>query len=49
MQVGLYARVSTLRGQHPEMQLSDLREYAARRGLLGGGNVQGQRTATLSK
>jgi DNA invertase Pin-like site-specific DNA recombinase len=32
MRVGLYARVSTLRGQHPEMQLAELREYAARRG-----------------
>jgi len=31
MRVGLYARVST-HGQHPEMQLSELREYAARRG-----------------
>ena len=30
--VGLYARVSTLNGQDPEMQLSELREYAARRG-----------------
>jgi DNA invertase Pin-like site-specific DNA recombinase len=32
MRVALYARVSTLHGQHPEMQLSELREYAARRG-----------------
>ena len=32
MRVGLYARVSTMHGQHPEMQLSELREYAARRG-----------------
>jgi hypothetical protein len=32
--VALYARVSTLNGQqHPEMQLSELREYASRRGL----------------
>jgi DNA invertase Pin-like site-specific DNA recombinase len=30
--VALYARVSTLNGQHPEMQLSELREFAARRG-----------------
>ena len=30
--VALYARVSTLNGQNPEMQLSELREYAARRG-----------------
>lgn len=29
--VGLYARVSTLNGQHPEMQLDELREYANRR------------------
>ncbi len=28
----LYARVSTLSGQNPEMQLSELREYASRRG-----------------
>lgn len=31
-QVALYARVSTLAGQSPEMQLVELREYAARRG-----------------
>jgi DNA invertase Pin-like site-specific DNA recombinase len=30
--VALYARVSTVNGQHPEMQLSELREYAGRRG-----------------
>jgi DNA invertase Pin-like site-specific DNA recombinase len=30
--VALYARVSTLNGQDPEMQLTELREYAARRG-----------------
>jgi DNA invertase Pin-like site-specific DNA recombinase len=30
--VALYARVSTLAGQNPEMQLVELREYAARRG-----------------
>lgn len=30
--IGLYARVSTLNGQHPEMQLDELREYASRRG-----------------
>jgi DNA invertase Pin-like site-specific DNA recombinase len=30
--VGLYARVSTLVGQSPEMQLVELREYATRRG-----------------
>jgi len=31
--VALYARVSTLNGhQDPEMQLSELREYAIRRG-----------------
>jgi DNA invertase Pin-like site-specific DNA recombinase len=28
----LYARVSTVAGQSPEMQLSELRDYAARRG-----------------
>ena len=32
MRVALYARVSTLNGQHPEMQLSELREYGAHRG-----------------
>jgi DNA invertase Pin-like site-specific DNA recombinase len=32
MRVAIYARVSTLYGQHPEMQLAELREYAARRG-----------------
>jgi DNA invertase Pin-like site-specific DNA recombinase len=31
-QVALYARVSTLNGQDPEMQLRELREYALRRG-----------------
>jgi DNA invertase Pin-like site-specific DNA recombinase len=30
--VALYARVSTLAGQSPEMQLVELREYAIRRG-----------------
>jgi DNA invertase Pin-like site-specific DNA recombinase len=32
MRVAIYARVSTTNGQSPEMQLSDLREYASRRG-----------------
>jgi DNA invertase Pin-like site-specific DNA recombinase len=32
MRVALYARVSTLNGQHTEMQLVELREYIARRG-----------------
>ena len=32
MQVALYARVSTNYGQHPEMQLAELREYSSRRG-----------------
>lgn len=32
MRVAIYARVSTLNGQHPEMQLAELREHAARRG-----------------
>jgi DNA invertase Pin-like site-specific DNA recombinase len=31
MRVALYARVSTLNGQHPEMQLAELREHASRR------------------
>ncbi len=30
--VALYARVSTVNNQDPEMQLTDLREYADRRG-----------------
>jgi DNA invertase Pin-like site-specific DNA recombinase len=30
--VALYARVSTLNGQNPDMQLAELREYAQRRG-----------------
>ena len=30
--VALYARVSTLNNQDPEMQLAELREYAERRG-----------------
>jgi DNA invertase Pin-like site-specific DNA recombinase len=32
LRVALYARVSTLNGQHPEMQLAELREYSTRRG-----------------
>ena len=32
--VAMYARVSTLNGQDPEMQLRELREYASRRGWL---------------
>jgi DNA invertase Pin-like site-specific DNA recombinase len=32
MRVAIYARVSTLNGQHPEMQLAELREHASRRG-----------------
>jgi DNA invertase Pin-like site-specific DNA recombinase len=32
MRTALYARVSTLNGQHPEMQLAELREYVSRRG-----------------
>src|SRR5664279_6091814 len=31
--VALYARVSTVNGQDPEMQLCELREYASRHGL----------------
>lgn len=31
VRAALYARVSTLNGQNPEMQLNDLREYALRR------------------
>jgi DNA invertase Pin-like site-specific DNA recombinase len=32
MRVALYARVSTLNGQNPEVQLAELREYGTRRG-----------------
>jgi DNA invertase Pin-like site-specific DNA recombinase len=32
MRAALYARVSTLNGQDPEMQLRELREYCGRRG-----------------
>ena len=32
--VALYARVSTLNGQDPEIQLHELREYASRRGWM---------------
>jgi DNA invertase Pin-like site-specific DNA recombinase len=31
MRIGLYARVSTMHNQNPEVQLSELREHAARR------------------
>ena len=33
MNTAIYARVSTLNGQDPEMQLRELREYCQRRGL----------------
>jgi DNA invertase Pin-like site-specific DNA recombinase len=32
--VALYARVSTLNGQNPEMQLGELRDYCQRRGFV---------------
>jgi DNA invertase Pin-like site-specific DNA recombinase len=32
MRAAIYARVSTVNGQSPEMQLAELREYASRRG-----------------
>ena len=32
VRAAIYARVSTLNGQDPELQLRELREYAARRG-----------------
>ena len=32
MRVALYARVSTMNGQHADMQIAELREYVARRG-----------------
>jgi hypothetical protein len=34
VRVALYARVSTLNNQDPEMQLSELREFAGYRGWL---------------
>jgi DNA invertase Pin-like site-specific DNA recombinase len=34
MRVALYARVSTLNNQDPEMQLREMRECAARRTVL---------------
>ena len=40
--VALYARVSTLNGQDPEMQLSELREHAARRGWTVSGEYVDQ-------
>jgi DNA invertase Pin-like site-specific DNA recombinase len=40
--VALYARVSTLNGQDPGMQLSELREYAARRGWTVSGEYVDQ-------
>lgn len=40
--VALYARVSTLNNQDPEMQLGELREYAARRGWQIGGEYTDQ-------
>ncbi len=36
-QVALYARVSTLNGQNPEMQLCELRDYCQRRGFVVAG------------
>jgi DNA invertase Pin-like site-specific DNA recombinase len=38
----LYARVSTLNGQHPEVQLAELREYATRRGWTVSGEYVDQ-------
>lgn len=32
LRIAIYARVSTLNGQNPELQLAEIREYAARRG-----------------
>src|SRR5579863_10709598 len=40
--VALYARVSTLNNQDPEMQLSELREYACRRGWQVAGEYTDQ-------
>ncbi len=54
--IAIYARVSTLNGQNPELQLSEIREYAARRGLevfgeyvdLGVSGVEGIAAGTQS-
>jgi DNA invertase Pin-like site-specific DNA recombinase len=51
--IALYARVSTITGQSPQMQLVELREYAARRGWQvieeyvdhGGSGAKGNRPA----
>jgi hypothetical protein len=40
--VALYAPVNTPNGQNPEMQLSELRECAARRGWIVSGEYVGQ-------
>jgi DNA invertase Pin-like site-specific DNA recombinase len=45
--VGLYARVSTLQAQDPEMQLSELREYAARRGWEVAGEYVDRKSGAL--
>ncbi len=54
--VALYARVSTFAGQNPELQLTELREYASRRewhvvGIPVKVNVipEGRRTAFRSE
>lgn len=37
IRAAIYARVSTRNGQHPEMQLEELRAYCHRRGWQIGG------------
>ena len=46
-QVALYARVSTLNNQDPEMQLAELREYAARRWLADRRGIHRPRSVRL--
>jgi len=45
--VALYARVSTLQAQDPEMQLGELREYAARRGWELAGEYVDRKSGAL--
>ena len=45
MRVALYARVSTLNGQNPEVQLAELREYSTHRGWTVAGEYVDGRNA----
>ena len=49
MRTAIYARVSTLIGQSPEMQLAELREYAARRGWEVYARICGLRNLQLER